>query len=80
MRTIVDLPKEQLDALSQMGQREQISRAEAVRRAVAAYLREHGSMTATGDEAFGLWNDRKLDTRKYEDKLRKEWEPHAGRP
>ncbi len=38
MRTIVDLPDEQVEALAELCEREKISRAEAIRRAVAAML------------------------------------------
>ena len=39
MRTIVDLPEEQIRKLTLLCRRERISRAEAIRRAVARYLR-----------------------------------------
>jgi len=38
MRTIVDLPEDQIKALDSIGKREDLSRTELVRRAVAAYL------------------------------------------
>ena len=38
MRTIIDLPEEQVKALDTYRKKERISRAEAVRRAVAAFL------------------------------------------
>jgi hypothetical protein len=75
VRTIIDLPPEQLDALDALCSREDISRAEAVRRAVAAHLRQ---VRAAGpDPAFGLWRDRPPDGLKYERRLRREWD---GRP
>jgi Ribbon-helix-helix protein, copG family len=39
VRTIVDLPEEQIRKLTLLCRRERISRAEAIRRAVARYLR-----------------------------------------
>jgi hypothetical protein len=71
VRTIIDLPHEQLDALDAWCGREQISRAEAVRRAVAAHLKQ--IRTAGPDPAFGLWRDRPLDGLEYERRLRSEW-------
>lgn len=71
MRTIVDLPKEQLEALAQICKRHKISRAEAVRTAVARYVAEE-QVEAT-DEAFGLWQDREEDGLAYERRLRAEW-------
>lgn len=71
MRTIVDLPDDQIRALSRLCAREGLSRAEAVRRAVAAYLAAHPEMA--GDDVFGIWSDRNLSGVRYEDRLRKEW-------
>ena len=71
MRTIIDLPEEQVKALSVVCQRERISRAEAIRRAVTKLLEETGSGDA--EEAFGLWKHKKLDARKYVERLRAEW-------
>ena len=71
MRTIVDLSEEQIRQLAQACQREGLSRAEAIRRAVAAYLRERTPCVA--DETFGLWRDRAVDGLEYEERLRREW-------
>jgi metal-responsive CopG/Arc/MetJ family transcriptional regulator len=72
MRTIIDLPesdRETLDALSrQLG----ISRAEAVRRAVAEFLKSH--RTGSDDEIFGIWRHRSEDALTYEDRIRAEWD------
>jgi len=71
MRTIIDLTesdRESLDALSrQLG----ISRAEAIRRAVADFLRSH--QPATDAEMFGIWRDRDEDAIAYENRVRSEW-------
>jgi hypothetical protein len=71
MRTIIDLPGAQLEALDALCRREGISRAEAIRRAVALQLRQ----TPVGDpaRAFGLWRDRRVDGLVYERPLRDEW-------
>ena len=56
MRTIVDLPEESLERLAQLCERERISRAEAIRRAVAAFV---GSASPSdAGQAFVLWRDR----------------------
>jgi len=71
MRTIVDIPDQQLDSLATLCQREGISRAEAVRRAVASYL---DSQTDTADDdAYGIWRKRKVAGVAYQRKLRTEW-------
>ena len=71
MRTIIDLPSEQLEALTDLCRREGISRAEAVRRAVASPIeRERASAPSS---AFGLWRSRPVDGVAYQRRLRKEW-------
>jgi hypothetical protein len=72
MRTIVDLPAQQIAALSELCEREQISRAEAIRRAVDVLL---ASQVPAGRElAFGAWEGR-ADSRGWVDQLRGEWDP-----
>ena len=72
MRTIVELPTEQLTALDALCARDGISRAEAVRRAVAEHLARERS--ARPDEAFGLWRRRPVDGVAYQQRLRGEWD------
>lgn len=76
MRTIIDLTDEQLARLEEVADREGISRAEAIRRAVdAAYADVTvASSRAAREAAFGLWKGRKIDALRYVDKLRDEWE------
>lgn len=70
MRTIIDLPDQNIQALDALCGREHISRAEAVRRAVADYLARHKD---DGDAAFGLWQGRGQDGLMYQNGLRDEW-------
>jgi hypothetical protein len=51
-RTIIDLPPSQLKDLDARCRSLGISRAEAVRRAIHAFLRES---TGDGERGFGLW-------------------------
>jgi ribbon-helix-helix CopG family protein len=76
MRTIIDLTGEQLARLEEVAQREGISRAEAIRRAVdTAYAHVAASTAgAARAEAFGLWKGRKVDALRYVDDLRDDWE------
>jgi len=78
MRTIVDIPDEILTNLGEVSKREHISRAEAIRRAVAQYLR---ALPAAGaaDQAFGIWKRRKTTGLEYEDKVRRDWQ-HCESP
>ena len=78
MRTIVDIPEGQLTDLNEFSREERISRAEAIRRALAQYLRAWKT-AGHGSDAFGLWKGRKTTGLKYEDHIRREWESHEGR-
>jgi len=71
MRTIVDLPKEQIEALKALGERFDLPRAELVRRAVADYVARN--LPLPDDAAFGLWKDRVEDGLRYQERLRSEW-------
>ena len=71
MRTIIEIPPAQLEVLDALCEREGISRAEAVRRAVAEHLQRHQSDPT---RAFGLWRDRPIDGVEYQRRLRGEWE------
>ncbi len=77
MRTIIDLPEPDVSALDAQTKRLGISRAEAVRRAVAQYLATLQTPTpvAPAQNVFGLWADRADvgDALDYERRLRDEW-------
>lgn len=72
MRTIIQLPDDQLEGLAALCEREGISRAEAIRRAIAAWLKEEA--VPTRNEAQGLWRDRGVGALALEDELRGEWD------
>ena len=71
MRTIIELPEDQLAALDTLCRRDNISRAEAIRRAVAQHVRLERA--AEPERAFGLWRKRPVDGLKYQRRLRGEW-------
>lgn len=68
----MDLPEDHLRGLDLWCQKEKISRAEAVRRAVRAALASRGSDPRK--EAFGAWAHKKVDGRKFIEALRAEWD------
>lgn len=72
MRTIIDLPPKQVESLDAWCKQEGISRAEAVRRAVADHLEKH--QTAARGKAFGAWRGRPENEVDYQRALREEWE------
>lgn len=71
MKTLIDLPDSLAAHLDEQCRRERISRAEGVRRAIAAYLASRP--LPDPNAAFGIWKDRRIDSRKYVDALRDEW-------
>jgi hypothetical protein len=75
MRTIVDLPEEQIRALDAYSKKHGVSRAEAVRRAVAMFLPERRPrrLDFRNHPAFGSWQERNVDSIEYQQKLRAEW-------
>ena len=82
MRTIIDIPEEQVKALDRLGNRQKISRAEIIRRAVADYLvagqkREPGplkndirGLVKAGDPNYFDG----LDGVEYQRRIRAEWD------
>jgi len=78
MRTIIELPDEQVRALADYCARERISRAEAVRRAVSRLMDDPAQSKARRkaalEAAFGMWKDRGIDAVEYQRALRAEWE------
>jgi hypothetical protein len=77
MRTIIDLPPDQIKALDGYRKREGISRAEAVRRAVASFLPPNPGrhFDFRKHPAFGSSKgSRKQDSVELVRGLRKEWE------
>ena len=72
MRTIIDLPDEQITALANLCQQTKHSRAELIRRAVAVYLLQH--RPEQDDLAFGIWKQRMENGLDYQSRLREEWD------
>ena len=74
MRTLVDIPEQDLEALNRMSKAENVSRAELVRRAIALYLTPRKRDNSGLREAFGLWKDRNEDALEYQERMRREWD------
>mgnify|MGYP001256676726 CR=1 FL=1 len=72
MRTIIDLPDRQLEALGRISKRRKLSRAELIRQAVDTYLAEHSPELGA---AFGLWRraGSREDGLAFQKRLRREW-------
>lgn len=74
MRTIIELPKDQLRALDAWRRARGVSRAEAVRRAVAILLEDEARARAAVEAAFGIWRDRAVDGLAEQERIRAEWD------
>ena len=72
MRTIIEIPDEQLKKLSYICEREDISRAEVIRKAISLYLQDN--IAVKNDYSFGIWKNKAIDSVAYQNKLREEWE------
>jgi len=71
VRTIVDLPDQQIEGLKRISKSAQTSRAELVRRAIDEYLERH--LPEQNDNAFGIWKSHNIDGLTYQKQLRDEW-------
>ncbi len=74
MRTLVDIPEQDLESLNSISKSEKVSRAEVVRRAISNYLAQHKRKGSGIDEAFGLWAGKGEDGLAYQERIRSEWE------
>lgn len=70
MRTLVDIPDKQIEELAAICDAKHLSRAEAVRRAIAAFIERN---RAAPSQAFGLWSDHQEDGLDYQERMRSEW-------
>ena len=77
VRTIIYLPSGPVDALSSYCRREHVSRAEAIRRAVALML-EQCRPADDWKSAFGGWKDIDIDGVEYQRAIRAEWDDREG--
>jgi metal-responsive CopG/Arc/MetJ family transcriptional regulator len=71
MRTLVDIPEDELEELNLLSRSRKVSRAELIRQAVAGFLAEN---RAGLEDSFGIWSKRGVDGVEYQEKLRGEWE------
>jgi metal-responsive CopG/Arc/MetJ family transcriptional regulator len=74
MRTLVDIPDDQIAELAEIARRESVSRSALVRRAITDMLAaRRGKKVDAIDAAFGLWSDMEEDGLAYQERLRSEW-------
>ncbi len=80
MRTIIDIPEKDLKVLAALCDGKNISRSEAVRRAISLYLEEKNSSGKNNKDvaramAYGIWEG--VDGLEYQEDMRSEWDEKA---
>jgi Ribbon-helix-helix protein, copG family len=72
MRTLVDIPDEQIDDLAVICEAKKVSRAEVIRQAIAVYI---GTNKLVAADAFGLWSAKQpaVDGLTFQEQARAEW-------
>jgi hypothetical protein len=71
MRALIDIEEKQIRELDRLAKSQGRSRASVIREAVSEFLRAKGR--DGGNDAFGLWGERKVDGLDYQQKIRGEW-------
>jgi metal-responsive CopG/Arc/MetJ family transcriptional regulator len=76
MRTLVDIPEDDLAVINKVIKAQSISRAEFIRRAIAQSLTAHRQIQIkrAREAAFGLLAGRSVDGVEYQERIRQEWE------
>ena len=70
MKTLVDIPEKQIHSLAELCDKYNISRAEAIRRAIDLFIKNNKTRPV---DAFGAWKNKSDDGLSYQEKLRDEW-------
>ena len=72
MRTLVDIPDEQIDDLALICEAKKVSRAEVIRQAITFYI---GTNKLAPTDAFGLWRAKQpaVDGLAFQEQARAEW-------
>ena len=71
MKALIDISEALSKTLTEICQRENISRAELIRRAISQFVSEKKPEVIRS--AFGILKNRKIDGLAYQKKIRSEW-------
>jgi len=66
----VDIPDKQIYDLAEICEVKKLSRAEAIRQAIASYIESNKPGAV---DAFGLWKNRNVDWLAYQEQARSKW-------
>lgn len=70
MRTLIDIPDRQIAELANICKAKDLTRAEAVRRAIDTFIERNKSAP---EQAFGLWAGNPESGQDYQERMRHEW-------
>ena len=70
MKTLVDIPNNQIKSLAMICDEFNISRSEAIRRGIDLFIKKNNKKNI---DVFGIWKDKNIDGLKYQNNLRDEW-------
>ena len=62
MRTLIDIPEQQIQELAAIGVARKVSRAQLVREALDAFIQRHRPVR---ESAFGLWRNHPQSRKRY---------------
>ena len=67
-RILIDLPEAQVEALAMLVEMEHRPRDAVIRDAIEVYISQHRK--ELGNDVFGLWRGKKIDSLEYQGDLR----------
>ena len=70
MKTLIDIPNNQIESLAVICDRFNISRSEAIRRSIDLFIIKNNKKNI---DVFGIWKDKNIDGLTYQNNLRDEW-------
>jgi hypothetical protein len=74
MRAIIDIPEHDLVELKRIQERQSVSRAELIRRAIAELVRSQKQPDIAERPGFGAWRNHMDDGVAYQQRIRSEWD------
>ena len=73
MRTIIEIPEDQINALDVIRKRRHTSRATLIRSAIEYFLQRESQSSLETLPGFGAWKNQEVDGLHYQEKLRDTW-------
>lgn len=71
MRTIIEVPDDDIRNLDRIVEQQKKSRAAIIREAIRLYLKSR--VVSSDEAAFGIWKEKKVDGLEYQAEVRSDW-------